>query len=210
VLTAEQLAHAVFPLGETPSKALVRAEAAERGFRVATKPDSHDICFIPDGDTRGWLADRIDGAPGPVLDTTGAEVGRHEGAHAYTVGQRRGLSLTRPAPDGRPRFVLEVKPATNTVVVGPKEALAVGALAGSRISWTGPQPDGDAFRCDVQVRAHADPVPATAGFEGTELVVRPDEPVLGLAPGQSAVLYAGTRVLGQLTVDRTVAATPVA
>ena len=203
VLTGDQLAHAMFPLGETPSKAVVRAEAAERGFRVAAKPDSHDICFIPDGDTRGWLADRVGAAPGPVVDRTGAEVGRHDGAHAYTVGQRRGLSLTRPAPDGRPRFVLEVKPASNTVVVGPKEALAVGALAGARMSWAGERPVADRFRCSVQVRAHADPVPAVAAFEGDELVVRPDEPILGLAPGQSAVLYDGTRVLGQLTVDRT-------
>jgi tRNA-specific 2-thiouridylase len=210
VLTAEQLAHAMFPLGETPSKAVVRAEAAARGFRVATKPDSHDICFIPDGDTRGWLADRLGSAPGPVLDATGAEVGRHEGAHAYTVGQRRGLSLDRPAPDGRPRFVLEVKPATNTVVVGPKEALAVGALAGARTSWAGPRPDAQEFRCEVQVRAHADPVPAVAAFEDGELVIRPDEPLVGLAPGQSAVLYDGTRVLGQVTVDRTVSVAPVA
>jgi tRNA-specific 2-thiouridylase len=203
VLTAEQLAHAMFPLGETPSKALVRAEAERRGLRVAAKPDSHDICFIPDGDTRGWLAERVGVAPGPVLDTTGAEVGRHEGAHAYTVGQRRGLSLTRPAPDGRPRFVLEVKPATNTVVVGPREALAIGELRGTRSSWTG-APRTGAFDCSVQVRAHADPVPATAVAADGEVVVRPLEPILGLAPGQSAVLYDGTRVLGQLTVDRTV------
>jgi tRNA-specific 2-thiouridylase len=203
VLTAEQLAHAMFPLGATPSKALVRAEAERRGFRVAAKPDSHDICFIPDGDTRGWLADRLGSAPGPVVDATGTEVGRHEGAHAYTVGQRRGLSLTRPAPDGRPRFVLEVKPASNTVVVGPREALAIGELRGTRWSWTGEQPAGE-FRCAVQVRAHADPVPASAVVGADAVVVRPDEPILGLAPGQSAVLYAGTRVLGQVTVDRTV------
>jgi tRNA-specific 2-thiouridylase len=203
VLTADQLAHAMFPLGTTPSKAVVRAEAERRGFRVASKPDSHDICFIPDGDTRGWLADRVGSAPGPVVDTTGAEVGRHDGAHAYTVGQRRGLSLTRPAPDGRPRFVLEVKPASNTVVVGPREALAVGELRGARWSWTGVEPAGE-FRCAVQVRAHADPVPATALVGEEAVVVRPDDPILGLAPGQSAVLYDGSRVLGQVTVDHTV------
>lgn len=210
VLTADQLAHAMFPLGETPSKAIVRAEAAARGFRVAAKPDSHDICFIPDGDTRGWLAGRLGSETGPVVDVAGTEVGSHEGALAYTVGQRRGLSLSRPTPDGRPRFVLEVRPATNTVVVGPKEALAVGALAGARMSWAGPRPAADVFRCEVQVRAHADPVPATASFEGDELVVRPDQPILGLAPGQSAVLYDGTRVLGQTTVDRTVSVMSVA
>ena len=208
VLTAEQLTHAMFPLGATPSKALVRAEAAERGFRVAAKPDSHDICFIPDGDTRGWLADRIGASAGAVVERDGTEVGRHEGAHGYTVGQRRGLSLTRPAPDGRPRFVLEVKPATNTVVVGPREALAIGALAGARMSWAGEPPAvlTSGFDCAVQVRAHADPVPAVACLEGSELLIRPLDPILGLAPGQSAVLYDGTRVLGQVTVDRTVAA----
>lgn len=222
VLTADQVRHAMFPLGRTPSKALVREEAARRGFRVAAKPDSHDICFIPDGDTRGWLAERMGSAEGPVLDAAGAEVGRHAGAHAYTVGQRRGLALTRPAPDGRPRFVLEVKPATNTVVVGPREALAVGMLAGTRISWAGAPPDaatGDpqswrSFEVQVQVRAHADPVAARARMRvadgTTELVVEPLEPILGLAPGQSAVLYTGTRVLGQFTVDRTGRRTPSA
>jgi tRNA-specific 2-thiouridylase len=206
VLTADQLAHALFPLGSTPSKAVVRAEAAARGLRVAAKPDSHDICFIPDGDTRGWLADRLGAAEGPVVDTSGQEVGRHEGAHAYTVGQRRGLQLGRPAPDGRPRFVLEVRPRTNTVVVGPREALAVAELAGERCSWAGPAPANGRFRCDVQVRAHADPVPATAALVDGGVVVVPDEPIVGLAPGQSAVLYDGTRVIGQLTVDRTVRA----
>ncbi len=205
VLTEQQVAHAMFPLGHTPSKAIVRQEAADRGFRVAQKPDSHDICFIPDGDTRGWLAERVGTAAGPVVDTTGAQVGSHEGAHAYTVGQRRGLSLTRPAPDGRPRFVLEVKPSTNTVVVGPKEALAIGELGGARISWAGRRPDGldDGLDVDVQIRAHADPVPATAWLIDDELVVRPHEAIMGLATGQSAVLYLGTRVLGQVTVDRT-------
>jgi tRNA-uridine 2-sulfurtransferase len=206
VLTAEQLAHAYFPLGETPSKALVREEAAARGLRVAAKPDSYDICFIPDGDTRGWLADRLGTGEGPVVDTSGNEVGRHEGAHAYTVGQRRGLQLGRPAPDGRPRFVLEVRPSTNTVVVGAREALAVTELAGGRYSWAGRAPQADRFACSVQVRAHADPVPATALLRDDELVVAPDQPILGLAPGQSAVLYDGSRVLGQLTVDRTVRA----
>ncbi len=97
VLTADQLAHTLFPLGETPSKALVRAEAEARGLTVAHKPDSHDICFIPDGDTRGWLAERVGAERGDIVDRSGAVVGSHEGAHAFTVGQRRGLSLGVPA-----------------------------------------------------------------------------------------------------------------
>jgi len=209
VLTAEQLAHTYFPLGDTPSKALVRAEAAERGLTVAQKPDSHDICFIPDGDTRAWLAERVGAEQGDILDREGAVVGRHEGAHAFTVGQRRGLQLGVPASDGKPRFVLEVRPVSNTVVVGPKEALATAEIAGARFSWAGAAPTEAAFTCEVQIRAHADPVPARAEVSEDGVVVRPQVPFDGVAPGQTAVLYLGTRVLGQFTVDRTVSAVPV-
>lgn len=210
VLTAEQLAHTYFPLGTTPTKAHVRAEAAERGLTVAQKPDSHDICFIPDGDTRGWLADRVGAADGDVVDRSGAVVGAHQGAHAFTVGQRRGLSLGVPAPDGKPRFVLEVRPVTNTVVVGPKEALATSEIAGTRRSWAGRPPSDPSFSCEVQIRAHAEPVAAQAEITGDEIVVRPASPFDGVAPGQTAVLYDGTRVLGQFTISRTVSAVPVA
>ena len=210
VLTAEQLAHTYFPLGSTPSKAVVRAEAEARGLSVAQKPDSHDICFIPDGDTKGWLADKVGTATGDVVDRTGAVVGSHEGAHAFTVGQRRGLSLGVPAPDGKPRFVLEVRPVSNTVVVGPKEALATAEISGERFSWAGrPQPEGR-FDCEVQIRAHADPAPARALFDDGVITVVPETPFDGVAPGQTAVLYDGTRVIGQFTIDRTVSAVPVA
>lgn len=209
VLTAEQLAHSYFPLGDTPSKAEVRAEAQRRGLTVAHKPDSHDICFIPDGDTRGWLADKVGAATGDVVDRTGTVVGQHEGAHAFTVGQRRGLSLGVPAPDGKPRFVLEVRPVTNTVVVGPKEALATAEIAGERHSWAGRAPEDADFACHVQIRAHAEPVPARASVRDGTITVIPENPFDGVAPGQTAVLYDGTRVLGQFTIARTVSAVPV-
>lgn len=209
VLTAEQLAHTWFPLGSTPSKAQVRAEAEERGLTVAHKPDSHDICFIPDGDTRGWLAEKVGTATGEVVDRSGAVVGSHEGAHAFTVGQRRGLSLGVPAPDGKPRFVLEVRPVSNTVVVGPKEALATAEISGERHSWAGRAPAQTEFDCHVQIRAHADPVPAHATFIGGVVTVVPEEPFEGVAPGQTAVLYEGTRVIGQFTISRTVSAVPL-
>ncbi|WP_344369240.1 tRNA 2-thiouridine(34) synthase MnmA [Agromyces tropicus] len=222
VLTAEQLAHAHFPLGDTPSKQLVREEAARRGLSVAQKPDSYDICFISDGDTKGWLAEKVGTAPGDIVDRSGAVVGEHEGAHAYTVGQRRGLRLGTPAPDGKPRFVLEVRPKERTVVVGPKEALAVAEIAGARFSWAGADPvasdivgaEGEPFACEVQIRAHADPVPAVARVATdasgpAELVITPESPLAGVAPGQTAVVYVGTRVLGQCTIDRTVSAVPV-
>lgn len=235
VLTQQQLQHCMFPLGDAPSKAEVRAEAAARGLTVAQKPDSHDICFIPDGDTRGWLAEKLGTSVGPIVERDGTVVGSHGGAHGYTVGQRRGLAIGRPAPDGQPRFVLEIRPKDNTVVVGPKQALAVGELAGTRMSWAGPTPDElglDARGCrvEVQIRAHADPVPATMRLAATgtlgdaashpaimdpELVIEPDEPLVGVALGQSAVIYLPSsdgpdRVLGQVKIDRTVAADTVA
>jgi len=212
VLTAEQLAHAMFPLGATPSKAEVRAEAAARGLTVASKPDSHDICFIPDGDTRGFLAGRVGAEDGPILDRDGRVLGTHAGAAAFTVGQRKGLNIGFPTDDGQPRFVLEVRPVSNEVIVGPREALALTELAGSRFGWAGEPPVDAAtpFACEVQVRAHADPVPARAVVRDGELVIAPDEPILGVAPGQTAVLYVGTRVLGQCTIDRTVSAVPAA
>ncbi|KQR38498.1 tRNA-specific 2-thiouridylase [Microbacterium sp. Leaf159] len=209
VLTAEQLAHTYFPLGTTPSKAVVRAEAAERGLTVAQKPDSHDICFIPDGDTRGWLAEKVGTATGEIVDRTGEVVGAHEGAHAFTVGQRRGLKLGVPAADGKPRFVLEVRPVSNTVVVGPKEALAIREISGERFSWAGAGPVEAEFDCEVQIRAHAEPEAARAFVTAEGVRVVPEEPLNGVAPGQTAVLYVGTRVLGQFTIDRTVSAVPV-
>jgi tRNA-specific 2-thiouridylase len=113
-----------------------------------------------------------------------------------------------PAPDGKPRFVLEVRPVTNTVVVGPKEALATAQIAGDRFTWAGLSPEAAAFACHVQIRAHADPVPARAQIADGIVTVTPEEPLDGVAPGQTAVLYAGTRVLGQFTIDRTVSAVP--
>jgi tRNA-specific 2-thiouridylase len=155
--------------------------------------------------------------PGEIVDTDGQVIGQHDGALAYTVGQRKGLNLGVPAADGRPRFVVTVKPATNQVVVGSRADLDIVEIAGARFSWAGNDPvisgiaettDGGftAFDCEVQIRAHADPVPAIAENIDGEIVVRPNVPLSGVATGQTAVLYVGTRVLGQFTIDRTVGA----
>ena len=202
VLRADQLARAVFPLGSS-TKAEVRAEAATRGLAVADKPDSHDICFIADGDTRKFLADRLGERPGDIVDETGQVVGRHDGAYAYTVGQRRGLAIGRPAPDGRPRYVLSITPVTNTVTVGPAEALAVDVVEGERPVWPGPRPAGD-LDCDVQLRAHGEVHPATVTLSGDRLLARLHRPARGVAPGQAVVAYrpdpAGDVVLGSATI----------
>ena len=213
VMGPDRLARAMFPLGDVTSKAEVRAEAAARGLGVSAKPDSYDICFVADGDTQGFLRERLGAQPGDVVDTEGRVVGAHDGAYAYTVGQRKGLSIGRPAPDGRPRYVLEIQPVTNTVVVGPAEALAVGAVLGADAVWladdvVGPEPhdgaDGAWFRCAVQVRAHGEPVPCRARrAAGGGVRVEVDAELRGVAPGQSLVLYDGNRVLGQATVDTT-------
>ncbi|MQA78674.1 MAG: tRNA 2-thiouridine(34) synthase MnmA [Streptosporangiales bacterium] len=202
VLTADQLAHSLFPLGDS-RKTDVRAEADRRGLAVADKPDSHDICFIPSGDTAGWLADRLGPSPGTVVDEEGRVLGEHDGAYAYTVGQRRGLRLGRPAPDGRPRYVLDVSPVDRTVTVGPRESLLVDSVTGIRPRWAGPVPGGP-IECHAQLRAHGSVHPAVAEAVGDELVVSLRRPAEGVAPGQAVVLYADDeRVVGSATIDRT-------
>jgi tRNA-specific 2-thiouridylase len=207
VLTRAQLDRSVFPLGGS-TKVQVRAEAAARGLAVADKPDSHDICFISDGDTRRFLAEALGEEPGEIVDAlTGAVLGRHAGAYAYTVGQRRGLGLDRPAPDGRRRYVLSVTPVSNTVTVGPAEALEVTTVVGERAVWTGSaRPDGP-VECTVQLRAHGEAVPAVVTHRDLELGVQLRRPVRGIAPGQSVVAYrgdpAGDIVLGSATVAST-------
>lgn len=198
VMGPERLARAMFPLGDVASKEETRAEAAARGLSVSAKPDSYDICFVADGDTQGFLRARLGSRPGEVVDTSGTVVGEHDGAYAYTVGQRRGLRLGRPAPDGRPRYVLSIEPVANRVVVGPAEELAVDVVAADRAVWFGDI--GETVRCGVQVRAHGSALPALARVQDARVEVTLDEPLRGVAPGQSLVLYDGTRVLGQATV----------
>ncbi|MFC9972181.1 tRNA 2-thiouridine(34) synthase MnmA [Spirillospora sp. NPDC127200] len=199
VCTPDQLAHAMFPLGDT-TKADIRAEAARRGIQVAAKPDSHDICFIADGDTQAFLAERLGAAPGPILDTDGNRVGEHEGAYGYTIGQRKGLRLGRPAPDGKPRYVLDISPVTNTVTVGPREALDVTEIIAERPVWLGEPPAG-AIGCQVQLRAHGEVHDCVAEPSGGLLRIRLDRPARGVAAGQAAVLYEGDRVLGSATIS---------
>ena len=204
-LTAEQVANAMFPLGGS-QKVAVRAEASRRGLQVAAKPDSHDVCFIPEGDTAGFLARRLGAAPGEIVEDGGVlgehVVGKHEGAYGYTVGQRRGLRLGRPAADGRPRFVLDVSPATRTITVGPRDALAVTALTGIAPRWCGPPPPPGAALA-AQVRAHGEAVPCRAVLADGEVHVSLAAPLRAVAPGQAVVLYDRERVVGSATISVT-------
>ncbi len=201
VLRPDQIAAAMFPLGES-TKSEVRAEAAQRGLAVADKPDSHDICFIPSGDTAGWLRGRLGSAPGAIVDESGAVVGNHDGAYAFTVGQRRGLGLTRPAPDGQPRYVLSLSPVDRTVTVGPVERLRVTRIECGSPVWCGEVPPDGPLAVLAQVRAHADPVRCTARVDEGRLTVDVDDPLAGVAAGQTLALYDGDRVLGSATIER--------
>src|SRR6478672_6195997 len=116
VLTAQQLSRAMFPVGDTP-KPQIRAEAAERGLAVANKPDSHDICFIPSGDTRAFLGAKIGVRRGAVVDSAGTVLAEHDGVHGFTVGQRKGLGIAGPGPDGQPRYVTGIDADSGTVHV---------------------------------------------------------------------------------------------
>jgi tRNA-specific 2-thiouridylase len=203
VLTPEQLAHTMFPLGEM-TKTQVRQEAAKRGFSVASKPDSYDICFIPEGDTQGYLTEKLGERPGPIVDAeTGEQLGSHTGYFGYTIGQRKGLGLQRPAPDGKPRYVLGIEPVSGTVTVGPASGLQVSEItAANRIVYsTGEQPPFP-IRTVAQVRAHGGTVCGTADLVDGAIRLRLDEPISGIAPGQTVVLYdpADEYVIGAATI----------
>ncbi len=204
VLDADQLRHSLFPLGADTAKAEVRAEAAARGLFVAKKPDSHDICFIPTGDTAGFLHARLGRRAGDIVDADGEVLGSHTGTHQFTVGQRHGLHLSVPAADGRPRFVVGVDPVRNTVTVGPRAALAVRRIDGIRPSWT-EEPVTGPWRGLVQVRAHGEPMPATIEAAGGDVRIELDEETYGIAPGQAAVYYDADRVVGSATISATAA-----
>ncbi|MHB1063844.1 MAG: tRNA 2-thiouridine(34) synthase MnmA [Georgenia sp.] len=203
VTGVDRLARSIFPLGDAPSKAAVRAEAAARGLSISAKPDSYDICFVADGDTRGFLRERLGARPGEVVDADGQVLGEHDGAYAFTVGQRKGLGLTRPAPDGTPRYVLEVRPQSNQIVVGPAELLSVDEIDAGQTVWLADDVGAAGWTdVEIQVRAHGAPVSARVRRVGGEVRARLAKPLRGIAAGQSLVVYAGSRVLGQSTIVR--------
>jgi tRNA-specific 2-thiouridylase len=206
VLSAEQLRHAAFPIGDTP-KPQIRAEAARRGLTVAEKPDSHDICFIPSGNTRAFLGERIGVRRGAVVNADGTVLAEHDGVHGFTVGQRKGLGIAGPGPDGRPRYVTSIDAETGTVRVGQAADLEIGEMVGrTPIFTSGVIPTGP-VECAVQVRAHGETADAIAELVNDELVVRLRAPMRGVARGQTLVLYRpdpdGDEVLGSATIAGT-------
>jgi tRNA-uridine 2-sulfurtransferase len=193
--TREQLDFLRFPLGDLP-KAAVRELARELRLAVADKPDSQDICFVPNEDYAAVVKKvRPDAAvPGEIVDREGRVLGRHQGLIHFTVGQRRGLEIGGQA---EPLYVLRLEPETARVVVGPKRALAVRAARLSGVNWLGEE---KREQLTVKVRSLAKPAPAR--FDGDAVIF--DAPEYGVAPGQAAVLYDGSRVLGGGWIEETI------
>ncbi len=199
-LSQDQLARAVFPVGDR-SKEQVREYARRRGLPVADKPDSQDICFIPDHDYAAFVAARAPDAPGAglIVDQSGRVLGRHDGVHRYTVGQRRGLGL--PSPTGTPLYVLALRPSARQVVVGPRTALEKTTLTASDVNWIAVPPRAPR-RVGAQIRHRHQPAPAeVCAAEGGQAVVVFDTPQLAVTPGQAVVLYDGDAVIGGGWID---------
>jgi tRNA-specific 2-thiouridylase len=193
-LSQEQLASALFPVGGL-RKAEVRRLAAERGLPVADKPESQEICFVPDGDYAAFVERRAEPADrsGPIVDGAGRTLGRHQGIHRYTVGQRRGLGVAA----ARPLYVLRVIPRTRTVVVGDPDELARESFTVRGVNWLSiPEPEG-AIEAGVKIRHRAPDAPARVRplpDSRAEVVFR--EPQRAVTPGQAAVFYQGEVCLG--------------
>jgi len=194
----DALAFARFPVG-AQTKDSTRAIARSLQLRTADKPDSYEICFVPDGDAGGFVESALGGAAtGEIVDTAGAVVGEHRGLPHYTVGQRRGLGIATHEK----QYVLEVDAPRNRVVVGPGELLARGGLEAERVSWIAGRPEAGT-ELSVQIRAHGADIPATIEtVSDGAATVRFAEPQRGVAPGQLVAFYAGDEVLGGGTIAR--------
>ena len=189
--TRDQLDFLRFPLGDLPSKDAVRAEAERLGLSVAAKPDSQDLCFVPDG-SYAELVTRLrpdTAEPGEIVDESGLVLGRHAGLARYTVGQSKRLGPAAMQGGERQR-VVRLDPATRRVVVGPRSRSTVGTLSLRDVNWLIDRPDAP-LRCGVQLRAREIVRPATV--DGDQVLL--DEPALP-APGQACVFYRGSRILG--------------
>jgi tRNA-specific 2-thiouridylase len=210
-LRQDQLAHAWFPLGEL-RKPDVRGVARSLGLATADKPESQEICFVPGGDYRVALRERAGWAPepGPIVDVERGLVGEHSGASGFTVGQRQGLGVAL----GEPRYVSRVDPTTNTIQIARRADLETHVVPLERMSFVdgaAPAGVGPSFRADIRIRHRSRPIPATVSpasasepDRGGRWIATTDEPVWAVAPGQAAVLYDGSVVLGGGRIAREV------
>jgi tRNA-specific 2-thiouridylase len=197
-LKQHHLQRVLFPLGGM-AKSETRALAREFELPVADKPDSQEICFVAGKDYKEFLRQYVGAVerPGPIVDTRGTIVGEHDGIHAFTIGQRKGLGISSPEP----RYVLELRPIENTVVVGDRADATVPALNCSRLSFTGSPPTGS-FPASIKIRYRTPDRPGEVELTSADSAyVEFEKPVWGVAPGQLAVFYDGDRVIGGGTID---------
>ena len=197
-LTQPQLANAVFPVGAL-DKTTVRAHARDLGLPVAEKPDSHEICFVADGDHTAFLERHgAVRAQGDVRDVHGRVIGRHDGIHRFTVGQRKGLGLASPIP----LYVVDIDAGTNSVTVGPRDALQRDSLTASRANWISGSAPLPATRVTAQIRHCHREAAATITPRGNDRVqVAFDEPQTAVTPGQAVVFYERDAVVGGAWID---------
>jgi tRNA-specific 2-thiouridylase len=198
-LTQEQLSRASFPVGDL-TKDAVRDVARDLGLPVAEKPDSQEICFIPDGDYAAFVEKQAGGsnAGGAIVTQSGQALGRHGGVHRFTVGQRKGIGVASPEP----LYVLQLRPDERTVVVGPRHELERTTLTASQVNWvSGLEPAG-AMRVTAQIRHRHQPAAATLRATGDGRAhVDFDNPVVAVTPGQAAVFYQEDVVIGGGWID---------
>ncbi len=192
-LSQDELGRLLLPIGEYP-KSEIRRIAAEACLPVAGKPDSQEICFIPDGDYRKFVGSRAQRRPGEIVDVDGSVLGSHPGVQFFTIGQRRGIGLQ--GNTGSPRYVVEIDAGTNRVTVGPEDALYRGRLWVSRVNYTTGEPPSGAVRVTARIRYKASDAGATLLPKGDWAEVRFDEPQRAVTPGQPVVFYDGERVIG--------------
>ncbi len=198
-LTQEQLAHTLFPLGEL-HKPEVRGIAAGHGLELATKPDSQEICFIPGGSYSHFLRAYLDeqkrelpDSSGDLVTSSGEVLGRHEGIHGFTVGQRKGLGLS----SAQPLYVLQIHPDSHRVEVGEDDRLYSRRLTADRLNWVSMEEPEDEIRVRIKIRHRHEPAPATLRVIGPDRIEAEfDEPQRAITPGQSAVFYQGDEVAG--------------
>jgi len=192
-LSQAQLAHAMFPVGAL-QKQEVRDRARELGLPVADKHDSHEICFVPDGDQAAFV-ERQTAAPaaGVIRDADGRVVGRHAGVHRFTVGQRKGLGLSSPIP----LYVVGIDASAATVTVGPRSALERTILTASGVNWIAGGAPATGTRVTAQIRyRHREAAATLEPFDGDRVQATFDDPQTAVAPGQAVVFYSGDEVVG--------------